>query len=129
MNGSKFPKNKNSELTSTGVPWSEISAEDLPAVEWIEGRQGGAHDGLPSLDAVPVPSVLFTLPVLHERRPRGSKAMLDVAGARHRLASCRPGAWVVSAFTGSRWAKWPSGEVGWLPPSVVLPEELRVSSR
>lgn len=37
--------------------------------------------------------------------------------------------WLVSPYTGWRWAKWPTGEIGWVPDGVVLPDVLRVSSR
>jgi hypothetical protein len=70
-------------------------------VEWIDGRQGSAKESLPSLDQIPVPAVLLTLPYLHDDRPRGSKAMLDASGAQHRLANCRPGAWLVSPQAGA----------------------------
>jgi hypothetical protein len=67
------------------------------------------------MDAVPVPDILCGLPDLHEDRPRGSKAMLDAAGARARLRDERPGAWLISPYTGWKWAKWPNENVGWLP--------------
>ena len=50
-------------------------------VDWIEGFHGSAKNKLPSETDVEIPSVLFQLPALHEKRPRGSKAMLDFAGA------------------------------------------------
>lgn len=114
--------------TSAGVPWDEVPAFAREHVTWIDGRDGPAVGDLPSLEDVPLPSELLMLPVLNEDRPRGATAMLDVAGARHRLAGCRPGAWVASPRTGRRWAKWPNGQVGWIPPEVNLPESLRVSS-
>jgi hypothetical protein len=73
--------------------------------------------------------ILNKLPSLHERRPRGSKPMIDVAGARARLCGVRPGAWLISPFTGWKWAKWPNGEVGWLPNEIELPASLKVSAR
>jgi hypothetical protein len=111
------------------VPWSEVPDFARTTGEWMDGRQGPARDPLPSLEQVPIPPVLFELPYLHEDRPRGSKAMIDAQGAGFRLEDCRPGAWVVSPCTGWRWAKWPSGEVGWIPAGVALPDALRVSSR
>ena len=84
---------------------------------------------LPPIDVVPVPEILNRLPYLHEDRPRGSKAMLDAAGARARLRDVRPGAWLISSYSGWKWAKWPSGDVGWLPADVELPEILQVSPR
>ena len=55
--------------------------------------------------------------------------MIDVNGAKCRLADCRPGAWLLSPFTGWKWAKWPSGEIGWLPADTALPDSLRVRPR
>jgi hypothetical protein len=81
-----------SDVTSAGVPWSEVPEFARPHVEWMDGRHGSAKERLPSVDDVPIPTALLTLPCLHENRPRGSKAMIDVHGARHRLADCRPGA-------------------------------------
>jgi hypothetical protein len=75
-----------------------------------------------------LPGVLNTLPYLHEQRSRGSKAMLDAAGARARLRDVRPGAWLISPYTGWKWAKWPNGEVGWLPLEIEMPKSLRVPS-
>jgi len=63
------------------------------------------------------------------RVPRGSKAMIDAAGARARLNEVRPGAWLISPYTGWKWARWPSGDVGWLPSDVKLPPCLRVPAR
>jgi hypothetical protein len=120
---------ETSDLASAGVRWSEVPKHALAHVEWMDGRHGSAKEPLPSLDAVPIPAVLFELPRLHESRPRGSKAMIDAQGASHRLADCRPGAWLVSPYTGWRWAKWPTGKVGWVPDGVDLPHPLRVSSR
>ena len=75
----------------------------------MDGRHGPAREPLPSIDQVPIPAVLFTLPCLHEDRPRGSTAMIDAQGAKLRLSNCRPGAWVKSPITGWRWAKWWAG--------------------
>src|ERR1019366_1674579 len=71
----------------------------LAKVEWMDGRHGAAKEPLPSIDQVPIPAVLFTLPCLHEDRPRGSKAMIDAQGAKLRLSNCRPGAWGVEPRT------------------------------
>ena len=111
---------------SAGVPWSEVPEFARPQVAWIHGRHGSAKSPLPPVEQVPVPDILNQLPYLHEHRPRGSKAMLDAAGARARLQDARPGAWLISAFTGWKWAKWPSGDVGWLPADVELPPILQV---
>jgi hypothetical protein len=119
----------SSELTSAGVPWSEVPDFTLPYAEWFEGRHGPAEQPMPSVDEVPIPAVLLTLPVLHAGRPRGSKAMADVHGARQRLVNRRPGAWLLSPFTGWKWAKWPNGEVGWLPADTALPDSLCVLPR
>ena len=117
------------ELTSAGVPWREVPEFARHYVEWMDGRHGSAQATLPSVDVVPVPDVLNTLPFLHEDRPRGSKAMLDAAGAQARLRDVRPGAWLISPYSGWKWAKWPSGDVGWLPANVELPASLQVAAR
>ncbi len=96
---------------------------------WMDGRHGPAQGLVPSLDEEPIPEALFRLPRLHPQRPRGSKPMLDVAGAKARLRDARPGAWVISPFTGWKWAKFPDGEVGWIAPDVTLPEALQVTAR
>jgi hypothetical protein len=126
---SEAPATDSSDLTSAGMPWSEVPDSPCPYTEWLDGRHGPAKDALPSVDQLPIPEVLLVLPVLHADRPRGSKPMADVHGAKQRLAGCRPGAWLVSPFTGWRWAKWPNGEVGWLSADTVLPDVLRVRSR
>lgn len=120
---------QSDELTSAGIPWSEMPDPPCPYTEWLDGRHGPAQDDLPSIDQMPIPEVLLALPVLNPRRPRGSKPMADVHGARQRLADCRPGAWLISPFSGWRWAKWPNGDVGWLPAETVLPDCLRVQAR
>ena len=117
------------ERTSSGVPWSEVPEFARHQVAWMDGRHGSAQSPLPPVDVVPVPDALHTLPYLHENRPRGSKAMLDAAGARARLHDVRPGAWLTSPYTGWKWAKWPNGDVGWLPADVEMPAALQVSAR
>jgi hypothetical protein len=119
----------SSEVTSAGVPWSEVPDFALLDVEWMDGRHGSAKQALPPVGRVPIPPVLFAVPNPHPDRPRGTKAMIDASGAKSRLADCRPGAWLLSPSTGWKWAKWPSGEVGWLPADTALPESLRVLSR
>ena len=119
---------RDEDLTSAGIPWSEVPEFAQRQVAWMDGRHGPASDRLPSLDVVPVPGALNRLPHLHEQRPRGSKAMLDAAGARARLRDVRPGAWLISPYTGWKWAKWPNGEVGWLPAEIEMPKSLRVPS-
>lgn len=126
---SSSPAERSTDVTSAGVPWAEVPDFALPDVEWMEGRHGCAKDALPSISQVPIPVILFSIPSLHADRPRGSKAMIDAHGARLRLANCRAGAWLRSPLTGSQWAKWPTGEVGWLPADVSLPSSLRVRSR
>jgi hypothetical protein len=123
------PREADSERTSAGVPWDEVPEHARHDVEWIDGRHGAATVTLPDLDTVPVPQALLELPRVHPDRPTGSKPMLDAAGAKARLAEARPGAWLISTFTGWKWAKWPGGEVGWLPKDVELPEVLRVGGR
>lgn len=124
---SRLPEDE--DCTSAGIPWSRVGHEGRETVEWMDGRLGPAKNPLPTLRAVPVPETLLALPRLHPDRPRGSKAMLDAAGARHRLTRVRPGAWLVSLITGSKWAKWPDGHVGWVPGSIELPQSLRVDCR
>lgn len=119
----------SSDVTSAGVPWSEVPDFALSYVEWMDGRHGPATETLPPIDQTPIPAVLLILPRLHEHRPRGSKAMIDAHGAKCRLTNCRPGAWLLSPFTGWRWAKWPTGEIGWIPADAALPDSLRVRSR
>jgi hypothetical protein len=114
------------DLTSADVPWSDVPEAARPYVAWMDGRHGSAKWPLPPVELVPVPDILNTLPYLHEDRPRGSKAMLDAAGARARLRDVRPGAWLVSPYSGWKWAKWPSGDVGWLPADVQLPPILQI---
>ena len=126
---SEAPATGSSDLTSTGMPWSEVPDSPCPYTEWLDGLHGPAKDTMPSVDQFPIPEALLALPVLHADRLRGSKPMADVNGARQRLADCRPGAWLISPFTGWRWAKWPNGEVGWLSAETVLPDVLRVRSR
>jgi hypothetical protein len=117
------------QTTSAGVSWDEVPDFAISQVEWMDGRHGSAKQTLPSIEHTPVPAVLFSLPRLHENRPLGSKAMIDFHGANFRLANCRPGAWLISPYTGWRWAKWPTGDVGWIPADAALPESLRVRSR
>jgi len=54
------------ELTSAGVPWSEVPEFARVHVAWIDGRHGSAQSSLPPVDVVPVPDILYTLPYLHE---------------------------------------------------------------
>ena len=117
------------DLISAGVPWKEVPEFARDDVAWIDGRHGPAHTSLPSEVAVPILNVLESTPRLHPDRPRGSKPMLDVAGARARLRDARPGAWLISPLTGWKWAKWPDGEVGWLPMEVELPASLEVAAK
>ena len=117
------------DVTSAGVPWSQVPEFAKHHVEWIDGRHGSSQRLLPPLDEVPVPDILNRLPYLHEQRPRGSKAMIDAASASARLREVRPGAWLISPYTGWKWAKWPSGDVGWLPSEVQLPPCLKISAR
>jgi hypothetical protein len=126
--GPKVVSDGGPELTSAGVPCGEVPDFARPHVAWIDGRHGSAQSPLPSVDVVPVPDILNRLPYLHDDRPRGGKAMIDVAGARMRLRDVRPGAWLISPYTGWKWAKWPNGKIGWLPTNVELPVSLQVST-
>ena len=120
---------RDKDRTSAGVKWSNVPEHARHDVEWIEGRHGPSDAELPDCEAVPVPIALLELPELHPDRPRGSKAMLDAHGARARLAEVRAGAWLISSFTGCKWAKWPGGGVGWVPKTTEFPEALRVGGR
>jgi hypothetical protein len=124
-----FFMTEDDDRTSAGVPCSEVPEDVRHKVAWFEGRHGSALTPLPTIDSVPVPGILNKLPRLHEKRPRGSKAMLDASGAEARLRNVRPGAWLISPLTGWKWAKWPNGEVGWLPADIELPATLRVPAR
>jgi hypothetical protein len=77
---SEAPATGSSDLTSTGMPWSEVPNSPCPYTEWLGGRHGPAKDTLPSVDQFPIPEPLLALPVLHADRPRGSKPMADVNG-------------------------------------------------
>ena len=83
--GTKAVSDGGPDLTSAGVPWSEVPEFARPHVAWIDGRHGSVETPLPSLESVLVPDILNKLPYLHPGRPRGSKSMLDAAGARARL--------------------------------------------
>jgi hypothetical protein len=124
--GSKIASDGGPELTSAGVPWSEVPELARPHVAWMDGRHGSAQAPLPSVDAFPVPEILHRLSPLHEDRPRGSKAMIDAAAAGARLRHVRPGGWLISLYTGAKWAKWPGGEVGWVPADAELPSSLQM---
>jgi hypothetical protein len=117
------------QATATAVPWSEVPEFARHLVVWMEGRLGPAQASLPTVEVEPVPEILYWLPHFHPVRPRGSKPMLDCAGAKARLRDMRPGAWLVSPFTGWKWAKWPGSEVGWLPAEAQLPDCFRVQER
>ena len=116
-------------VTSAGVRLSDVPEFARHDVEWMEGAQGSGAGNLPPENDVPCPKELYVFPELHPDRPRGSKAMIDVHGANFRLKNCRPGAWLVSMFTGWKWAVWPSGHIGWVPKDVWFPEALRVINR
>ncbi len=59
-------------VTSAGIPWSEVPDFALTKAEWMDGRHGPAREPLPSIDQVPIPAVLFTLPCSHEDCKRRS---------------------------------------------------------
>jgi hypothetical protein len=74
------------------------------------------EDTQPSVDQTPIPPVLFALSHLQDNRPGGSKAMADVHRCRATTCKCRPGAWLLSSYTGWRWAKQPMEKlVGFWP--------------
>src|SRR6266700_1907381 len=109
--------------------WNEVPEFARHYVAWIDGRHGSAQAALPPIDAEPVPKILYRLPAPHPDRPTGSKAMLDAHDARARLAGRRGGAWIVSPFTGWKWAVFPDGEVHWVPSNVELPVSPRAQAR
>ena len=117
------------DVTSAGVNWNEVPEFARHHVAWIDGRHGSAQAAVPPIDAEPVPKILYRLPALHPDRPTGSKAMLDAHGARARLADRRAGAWIISPFTGWKWAVFPDGEIHWVPSNVELPVSLRAQAR
>ena len=122
--------NHDDHVTSTGRRLGDVPEFVRHEVEWMEGVHGSPKDGLPSDAEVPVPEVIkkFTMRAV-SRRPRGATAMIDAAGANHRLKNCRAGAWLVSPRTGHKWAKWGGGQIMWVPMDFDLPESLRVSNR
>ena len=122
-------RKEDKDRTSAGTRWEDVPEHARHHVEWIDGRHGEAKSVVPDLESFPVPTALLELPQLHPDRTRGSKAMLDAHGARARLAEVRAGAWLISPFTGCKWAKWPGGGVGWVPKETELPEVLRVGAR
>jgi hypothetical protein len=124
-----FSVTENEDRTSAGVPWSKVPEFARQHVTWMDGRHGSAQTALPSLDIVPVPDVLKKQYPRERLQPGGTKAMIDAAGARARLRDLRPGAWLISPYTGWKWAKWPNGEVGSVPADVDLPTSLQVPSR
>lgn len=69
---------------------------------------------------------LFALPSQNEAGPRSPRTMGDVTIAKRRIQNHGPGALLLSPMTGHLWAKWPRGEVDWVPASVTLPDFLHV---
>jgi hypothetical protein len=119
---------KSTDLTSAGVPWSEVPEFARPCVAWMDNRSGPADESLPPVDQVSIPPVFDSLPRPHPDRPRGTKPMIDANASRARLANCPPGSWLISPYTGWKWAKWPDGEVSWVPSHICLPELLCVDA-
>jgi len=105
------------------APWKR----SWPMLSMRPGWRIGA--ALPPIDAEPVPKIVYRLPALRPDRPTGSKEMLDAHGARARLAGRRAGAWIISSFTGWKWAVFPDGEVHWVPSNVELPVSPRAQAR
>jgi len=120
----------NNELatkkTSAGVSFSDVPEHARSRVEWIEGCH--SFDGqLPSFDELPIPAILYQLPILHPDRPRGSRAMICAHGAKGRLIGLRAGAWTVTPMNDWRYAIFPDGDVGWISKEVDLPQALFVN--
>src|SRR5262245_48615964 len=62
---------------------------------------------------------------------RGSQVQilpLRPAFSMHERLDVRPGVWLISPYTGWKWAKWPSGDVGWLSADTQLPAILQVAA-
>lgn len=124
----RLPENLSYDVTSNGVPFSEVPEYARSKVEWIEGLHYFSGP-LPSLEEYPVPDVLMQMPVLHPDRPTGSRAMLCASGAKGRLVGLRAGAWTVTPFNNWRYAVFPNDQVGWIPNEIVLPEALFIPYR
>ena len=116
-------------ITSAGRRLGDVPDFARHDVEWMDGVHGAASNVLPSVEDFPIPDVLYSTNIDHSAHPRGPKAMIDIHAANFRLKDCRPGAWLVSPYTGWKWTVWPSGRIGWLPKDIELPEALRVYSR
>lgn len=123
-----LPENLSYNVTSDGIPFSEVPDDVRDKVEWVEGLHRFSL-ALPGLDELPVPDILNQMPVLHPDRPRGSKAMLCAHGAKGRLVGLRPGAWTVTPFNDWRYAVFPDGKIGWIPKDIELPEKLFIPLR
>ncbi|MBT5239167.1 MAG: hypothetical protein HOL61_01120 [Rhodospirillaceae bacterium] len=122
--------NHDDYITSAGTRLGDVPEFARHEVEWMDGIHGSATNKLPSIEEVPIPASIKKL-TEHavSARPRGATAMIDAAGANHRLKDCRPGAWLISPRTGCKWAKWGGGQIMWVPKSFDLPECLRVLNR
>jgi len=118
----------SNKKTSAGVRFIDVPGDARHEVEWIDGCHVFSSN-LPTLDDMPVPEILYQLPVLHPDRPRGSRAMLCAHGAKGRLVGLRPGAWTVTPFNDWRYAIFPDGQVGWIPKDVDLPQALFIPFR
>jgi hypothetical protein len=96
----------------------------------VEGQEDTAEKTPLSIDhvstCVVLPIFLFTLPSMNKDGPCSPRTMGDSNIASRKLQNYGPGAWLLSPMTGFLWAKWPNGDVGWVPASVTLPEFLRV---
>ena len=57
----KTPATSSGDLTSTGMPWSEVPDSPCPYTEWLDGRHGPANDTLPSVHEFPIPEEDFKL--------------------------------------------------------------------
>jgi len=121
--------NHDDYITSVGRRLGDVPEFVRHDVEWMEGVHGTGKDTLPSVNEFPIPEVLYSTKIDHAAHPRGSKAMIDIHSANSRLKDCRPGAWLISPYSGWKWAVWPNGCIGWLPKEVELPKALRVYSR
>jgi len=121
------------DVTSTDMCWPAMPEFDPSNVVWLDERRGSVNEPMPPVDRGPSSAVLitfpFALPRLHEGHPMGPKAMGDSNRAKRQLRRCKSGAWLLSPYTGWCWAKWHTGDVGWVPANVELPNCLRVQWR
>ena len=92
--------NHDDYTTSVGRWLGDVPEFVRHDVEWMEGVHGTAKDALPSVAKFPIPKVLYSTKIEYAVHSRGSKAMIDIHSANSRLKDCRPGAWLISPYSG-----------------------------